>query len=78
MLGIDPLEVANEGKVVLAVHPQRAQEVLHLLRSHPFGSDAQVIGQVEDAQDGQCELVTLLGGRRLIQKPYGEQLPRIC
>lgn len=78
MLGFDPLEVANEGKVVLVVRPESQREVLALLHDHPLGEQACVIGQVETKQDGLCELRTVMGGRRLLQKPYGEQLPRIC
>jgi hydrogenase expression/formation protein HypE len=77
MLGIDPLEVANEGKVVFAVRPTNVEQALTVLRR--AGCDAAaVIGTVENQRDGLCELVTKMGGRRIIQKPYGEQLPRIC
>ena len=78
MLGLDPLEVANEGKVVIVVRPQAAEAALAALREHPLGRDARVIGQVETNFDGLCELHTAIGGRRIVQKPYGEQLPRIC
>jgi hydrogenase expression/formation protein HypE len=78
MLGIDPLDVANEGKVVFAVRPESVQQLLAVLRQHPLGSEARVIGRVSEPRDGLCELLTKMGGRRIIQKPYGEQLPRIC
>ncbi|MCL2646723.1 MAG: hydrogenase expression/formation protein HypE [Phycisphaerales bacterium] len=81
MLGLDPLEIANEGKILLTVHPQHAQQVLQTLRSHPLGRDSAIIGQIDKAEhtpDAICELRTLIGGRRIIHKPYGEQLPRIC
>lgn len=78
MLGLDPLEIANEGKVVLAVAPRRAQRVLGAIRAHPLGRDATIIGHVDAREDGLCELHTMIGGRRIVQKPYGEQLPRIC
>ena len=78
MLGLDPLEVANEGKVVLFVRPASARQALAAMRSDPAGLGACVIGQVEAARDGVCDLFTTIGGRRSIQKPYGEQLPRIC
>ncbi len=78
MLGLDPLEVANEGKVVVVVRPDVAQAALEAMRNHPLGRKAQVIGEVEESLDGVCELRTSIGGRRIIQKPYGEQLPRIC
>ncbi len=78
LLGLDPLDVANEGKVVLVVRPDAVDSVLQLMKAHPLGRDAAVIGRFEDRRDGLCELVTEVGGRRIIQKPYGEQLPRIC
>ncbi len=78
MLGLDPLEVANEGKVVAVVRPYEADAAVSAMRQHPLGQNAQVIGHVGHESDGLCELRTLIGGRRIIQKPYGEQLPRIC
>jgi hydrogenase expression/formation protein HypE len=78
LLGLDVLEVANEGKLVMAVPPQQAEAALNALRSHPLGRDAAVIGQVTDEPDGICEIHTRSGGRRIVQKPLGEQLPRIC
>jgi hydrogenase expression/formation protein HypE len=78
MLGLDPLEIANEGKVVMAVRPAAVDGVMHALRSHPLGRDAAVIGHVEAERDAVCELRTFIGGRRVVHKPYGEQLPRIC
>lgn len=78
MLGLDPLEVANEGKVVAVVRPYEADAAIKAMRKHPLGREACVIGHVSGEADGLCELKTLIGGRRIIQKPYGEQLPRIC
>ncbi|NOX56680.1 MAG: hydrogenase expression/formation protein HypE, partial [Planctomycetes bacterium] len=78
MLGLEPLDVANEGKVVVVVRPDAAEMALELLRKHPLGREAAIIGRFEDRRDGLCELVTEVGGRRILQKPYGEQLPRIC
>jgi hydrogenase expression/formation protein HypE len=78
MLGLDPLEVANEGKVIAVVRPDAATRALEAMRSHPLGQEARAIGCVEDPRDGVCELRTTIGGRRILEKPYGEQLPRIC
>jgi len=78
MLGLDPLEVANEGKVVIVVRPEDAEAALRALREDEHGREAQVIGWVEPTTDGICEVRTAIGGRRILQKPYGEQLPRIC
>jgi hydrogenase expression/formation protein HypE len=78
MLGLDPLTVANEGKVVAVVRPEAAQKALELMRTHPLGQGAEIIGRFDEEPDGLCELLTDVGGRRIIQKPYGEELPRIC
>jgi hydrogenase expression/formation protein HypE len=78
MLGLDVLDVANEGKVVIVARPQAVEPVLQTLRADPLGREAQVMGTIQDNRDGLCELHTAIGGRRIVQKPYGEQLPRIC
>lgn len=78
MLGLDPLDVANEGKVVIVCRPDCADAVIQVLHGHPLGKQAAVIGEFTDTHDGLCELITDVGGRRIVQKPYGEELPRIC
>ncbi len=78
ILGLDPLSVANEGKVMAVVRPEAARAALDALRSHPLGVHAAAVGRFEAIEDGLCEIVTDVGGRRIIQKPYGEELPRIC
>jgi hydrogenase expression/formation protein HypE len=78
MLGIDPLDVANEGKIVVVVRPDSAERAIGVLQADSHGKDAQIIGVVGADADGICELRTTMGGSRILQKPYGEQLPRIC
>ena len=78
ILGLDPLSVANEGKVMLVVRPEAMSNVLQALRGHPLGKDAAAVGRFGSIDDGLCEIVTDVGGRRIVQKPYGEELPRIC
>ena len=78
MLGIDPLDVANEGKLIAVVPPDEVEGALAAMRASPNGRDATAIGEVGSERDGLCEMLTDVGGRRVIQKPYGEQLPRIC
>jgi hydrogenase expression/formation protein HypE len=78
MLGLDPLEVANEGKVVVVTRPEAAEAAIAALKEDEHGQDARIIGRIEPERDGLCELHTVIGGRRILQKPYGEQLPRIC
>jgi hydrogenase expression/formation protein HypE len=77
LLGIDPLHVANEGKAVIGVRPQRAEAVLDALRSHPLGQRAAIIGRATGERVGSVILDTGIG-RRLVNEPEGEPLPRIC
>ncbi len=78
LLGISPLDVANEGKAILVVAPERADAVLALLRSHPLGRDAARIGRVTAEYPGQVILQTEVGGRRFLEMPLGDPVPRIC
>lgn len=78
MLGLDPLDVANEGKVVIVVREAAAERALEVMHSHVLGQDGAIIGRIESVADGLCELCTSIGGRRIVQKPYGEMLARIC
>lgn len=78
LLGLDPLYVANEGKVLVLVAAKAAERVLELMRSHPLGREAAIIGAVSAAGDGRVEMETLVGGRRAVEMLSGEQLPRIC
>ena len=78
MLGYDPLYLANEGKVLLAVHPQGAAQVLATLQKTPLGKDAALIGHVSDQRQPMVVLNTAVGGRRIVPAPAGELFPRIC
>jgi hydrogenase expression/formation protein HypE len=78
MLGIDPLYVANEGKLIAVVPPEHANAVLATMRQHPLGSDATIIGRVVDEHPGRVVARTTIGGRRVVDMPLGEILPRIC
>ncbi len=78
ILGIDPLYAANEGKVVVVVDGAGAGQALQVMRSHPLGREAALIGAVESGLDGLVVVETGLGARRILDMPLGEQLPRIC
>jgi hydrogenase expression/formation protein HypE len=78
ILGLDPLHVANEGKFLAIVARDAAEEALALLRGHPLGAHAAVIGQVTEAHRGQLSVRSAIGGLRLVDIPAGEPLPRIC
>lgn len=81
LLGLDVLTVANEGKVVAVVAADQAQRALAILRRHPLGKNAVAVGTFLPAEQSDpplVELVTRIGGRRIVTRPYGEQLPRIC
>ncbi|HDM66856.1 MAG TPA: hydrogenase expression/formation protein HypE [Thermoplasmatales archaeon] len=77
MLGIDPLEIGNEGKIVLGVVKEKADEVLEAMKKHPLGRNASIIGEVTNEVRGVV-LETTVGGRRILQKPLGDPIPRIC
>lgn len=78
ILGLDPLYVANEGKLVAFVSPDVCADVLSLMHIHPLGRQAQIIGEVTDAHPGLVRMRTALGGTRVVEMISGEQLPRIC
>jgi len=78
LLGLDPVYVANEGKVVFFVAPSAAERVLEVLRAHPLGRDAARIGQVTAQHPGMLVARTGMGANRVIATQIGEQLPRIC
>ena len=78
ILGLDPLYVANEGKLLLFVTPESAQQALDVLRQHPLGADASIIGTVTGSGNGRIRLETVSGGTRNVEMLSGEQLPRIC
>ncbi|MGC9521376.1 MAG: hydrogenase expression/formation protein HypE [Anaerolineae bacterium] len=77
-LGLDPLYVANEGKAMIAVDAGSADEALAIVRQHPLGAQAALIGRVTDGHPGRVVLETPYGARRIIQMLTGAQLPRIC
>ena len=77
MLGIDPLEIGNEGKVVLGVVKEKADDVLAVLKKHPLGKHAAIIGEATDKVSGVV-LQTAIGGKRILRKPLGDPVPRIC
>jgi hydrogenase expression/formation protein HypE len=78
LLGLDPLFVANEGKLVAIVAPDIAQELLAVMRSHPLGRDSARIGTVIDDDHRFVQMATAFGGSRIVDWLSGEQLPRIC
>ncbi len=78
LLGLDPLYCANEGKLMAVVPPEKAEAALAALRSLPEGESAAQIGSVTEAFPGKLVMRTPLGGRRVLQKLTGAQLPRIC
>ena len=77
-LGMDPLFVANEGKLVAMVSESSAGAVLEAMRAMPYGQDARVIGRVVAEHPGMALLKTEIGGSRIVDLPFVEQLPRIC
>jgi hydrogenase expression/formation protein HypE len=78
MLGFDPLTVANEGKLIAFVPPEEADAALAALRAHPLGREAARVGVVTGEHAGMVLARTGIGGRRVVDMPLGELLPRIC
>lgn len=78
LLGMDPIFVANEGKLLAIVPPDGADAVLKAMRQHPLGEQAAVIGRVAAQHPGMLVARTSIGGSRVISMQIGEQLPRIC
>lgn len=78
ILGLDPLYLANEGKIVAVVPPEEAEAALAALRAHPLGRCAAAIGHVTDTRPGRVVMQTRLGGDRIVDMLVGDQLPRIC
>jgi hydrogenase expression/formation protein HypE len=78
VLGIDPLYVANEGKLIAVVAEEAAEEVLEVMRANPLGKEAVILGSVVSEHPGLVTMKTGLGAQRIIDMPVGEQLPRIC
>ena len=78
LLGLDPLNVANEGKLVAIVDADCADALLQAMREDPHGADAAIIGEVIDDPMRLVRMETRIGGERVIDWLHGEQLPRIC
>ncbi len=78
LLGLDPLYIANEGKLVAICGTDRAPRLLEVMRAHPLGADAAIIGRVVEDAHGFVQMATSFGGQRIVDWLTGEQLPRIC
>ncbi|MFH2012461.1 MAG: hydrogenase expression/formation protein HypE [Pseudomonadota bacterium] len=78
LLGLDPLYLANEGKIIVVVKKDSADEVLKRMRKNPLGKESEIIGEVTEELNGRVCLRTKIGGTRILDMLTGEQLPRIC
>jgi hydrogenase expression/formation protein HypE len=78
ILGLDPLFVANEGKLLAFVSAAAADMALAVMKKHPLGADAAIIGTVGAGPAGRVQMETVIGGMRSVDMLSGEQLPRIC
>ena len=78
LLGLDPLYVANEGKLLAIVAPEAVHEILAAMRRDPLGAEATIIGTVGDESAGMVTMRTAFGSTRIVDMLAGEQLPRIC
>jgi len=78
MLGLDPLYIANEGKLIAVVPPADARAVLKAMKKHPYGKNAAIIGKVTDEKPGRVVINTRIGSSRIVDMLTGDPLPRIC
>src|SRR5262249_1487865 len=78
LLGLDPLYVANEGKLIAVVPPEDAARILEAVRAHPVGRNAALIGKVVAEHPSMVVMKSLVGRERVVTMLAGEQLPRIC
>jgi len=77
-LGLDPLYIANEGKICAFVPEEYAAEVLEAMKNHPLGINSSIIGKVVEGSSNKVYIDTIVGGQRIVDMPSGQQLPRIC
>ena len=78
ILGLDPLYIANEGKLIAIVDPVQADKILSIMQRNRYGCDAAIIGTMTEDFPGKVILKTRIGGSRIVDMLAGEQLPRIC
>jgi len=78
MLGFDPLYLANEGKVLMVVGDDDSEKVLEILRAHHLGKQSAIIGEIAPEKNKTVIIQTSVGGKRILDMPSGQQLPRIC
>lgn len=78
ILGLDPLYIANEGKILIFADENDADKILNVMRAHPLGKESNIIGRVVDKGEGLVTMKTLIGSSRVVDMISGEQLPRIC
>lgn len=78
MLGLDPYQVANEGKALIGVDAKKAGDVLKIIKSTKLGKDARIIGEVTKDHAGKVILETAVGGKRIMEPPLGDPVPRVC
>lgn len=78
LLGLDIYSLSSEGLAIIAVDPDKAESILNLIRSHPSGQEAQIIGEAIDKYHSKVVMRTSIGGHRLLRKTLGEPIPRVC
>ena len=78
LMGFDPLYIANEGKILVILPEEHAEEALSVMRSHEAGRESRIIGKVTSSRGSMLHLETSIGTTRIIDMITGEQLPRIC
>ncbi|MHA2099310.1 MAG: AIR synthase-related protein, partial [Candidatus Kariarchaeaceae archaeon] len=78
MLGLEIMEISGEGCAVLAVDPNESDHILNQLKSKQISKNAVIVGKVKENPKGRVHVLTDIGGTRILDKPYGEPIPRVC
>ncbi len=78
ILGLEIYEISCEGRAIMAVDPDEVENVIAELHKYELSKEAKVVGYVEEAPKGQVHIITDIGGKRILDKPYGEPIPRVC
>ena len=78
MLGLDPLEIANEGKAIIGINPKYSKKVIEILKNTKYGKNAKIIGKVVDKYHKKVILESKFGTKRYIDTPIGDPIPRVC
>ena len=78
ILGLEIFEISCEGRTIMLVDPEEADNVIAELHRHELSKEAKIVGYAQEGPKGQVHIITDIGGKRILDKPYGEPIPRVC